>query len=212
MGRLTAIVSGFGCLLYMGCCAAVAGEMANSQVIVFVYNQAQVSTPLLRDAETESSRVFRQASVEVAWVNCPASVGEEAECAEPTTGGPLFLRIIPRAQRLTDRAFGAAFLDPDGVGRYADVFFESLAGLPLQNSHASRAQLLGDVMAHELGHLLLGTGGHSTVGIMQPKWSSEEVSEISMGKLLFTPDQGRHMRTRSLEVTRLTSSRFESLR
>jgi hypothetical protein len=211
MDRRTAILSAFWCLLYMGCCAAVAGETGNSQVIVFVYNQAQVSTPLLRDAETESSRVFRQASVEVSWVNCPASVGEEPGCAEPTTG-PLFLRIVPRALRLTDSAFGAAFLDPDGVGRYADVFFESLARLPLKNSHVSRAQLLGDVMAHELGHLLLGTGGHSTVGIMQPKWSSQEVSAISMGKLLFTPDQGRLMRNRSLEVTRLTSSRFESSR
>ncbi len=35
----------------------------------------------------------------------------------------------------------------------------------------STAEVLGHVIAHELGHLLLNTPGHSTHGIMHGEWN-----------------------------------------
>ena len=35
--------------------------------------------------------------------------------------------------------------------------------------------ILGCVIAHELGHLLLGSNGHSVTGIMQPRWEAKQV-------------------------------------
>src|SRR5439155_10444253 len=37
-----------------------------------------------------------------------------------------------------------------------------------------RRKLLGRVVAHEVGHLLLGTTAHSATGLMRARWNDEE--------------------------------------
>jgi hypothetical protein len=50
-----------------------------------------------------------------------------------------------------------------------------------------RATLLGDLMAHELGHLLLGPRSHSPRGIMCAIWGTQELRNAAQGALLFEP-------------------------
>ena len=54
--------------------------------------------------------------------------------------------------------------------------------------------ILGCVMAHELGHLLLGSNSHSDRGIMLSRWEVNQVRHLMMGALLFTPEQSKLMR------------------
>ena len=49
-------------------------------------------------------------------------------------------------------------------------------------------------MAHELGHLFLGSNAHSRQGIMCPSWHVDELHRPSMGALLFSEEHGRFMR------------------
>ena len=49
-------------------------------------------------------------------------------------------------------------------------------------------------MAHELGHLLLGSNSHSRAGIMRAHWQGEELHRLSRGNLWFTSEQANHMR------------------
>jgi hypothetical protein len=107
----------------------------------------------------------------------------------------LSLRVVPWSANLGDSIFGTAFLSEKGGGAYSDVFYPSVEKLS-SDSTASPSRLLGHVMAHEIGHLLLGTHSHSAFGIMQPHWQGEELRRIGMGDLLFTPDQARKMRAR----------------
>jgi hypothetical protein len=51
-------------------------------------------------------------------------------------------------------------------------------------------------MAHELGHLLLGSNAHSRQGIMCPDWHGGELQLASTGSLLFSEEQARFMRKR----------------
>jgi hypothetical protein len=55
---------------------------------------------------------------------------------------------------------------------------------------------LGTVIAHELGHLLLGSHAHSYAGVMTPIWRGEVLQLEAMGCLLFTHDQASLMRRR----------------
>jgi hypothetical protein len=105
----------------------------------------------------------------------------------------LIVRIVPRALTLSDIAYGAAFLDADGHGQYADVFFDAIRQLQNGETQVSQVQLLGYVMAHEIGHLLLGSNAHSHLGIMKPRWSTAELQSISMGRLSFAADQCREI-------------------
>ena len=48
---------------------------------------------------------------------------------------------------------------------------------------------LGNVMAHEIGHLLLGPKAHSPAGIMKAKWNQQELQPAALASLRFTPQQ-----------------------
>lgn len=58
--------------------------------------------------------------------------------------------------------------------------------------HAS--SLLGHVMAHEMGHLLLPYGAHSLTGIMRPGWDRVQARDANEGQLTFTLDQAALIR------------------
>jgi hypothetical protein len=54
--------------------------------------------------------------------------------------------------------------------------------------------VLGHVIAHELGHLLLGQKGHSGAGIMSFPLDSRYLTKAARGDLGFFPSEGRRMR------------------
>jgi hypothetical protein len=53
----------------------------------------------------------------------------------------------------------------------------------------SKGQLLGHVISHELGHVLLNLEVHSANGIMRGKWTTREYDDAIHGRLLFTSEQ-----------------------
>jgi hypothetical protein len=55
--------------------------------------------------------------------------------------------------------------------------------------------ILGHLVAHELGHLLLGAGSHSSHGIMQVPWHLKELDIIAQGLMVFRPQEAEGMRT-----------------
>jgi hypothetical protein len=56
------------------------------------------------------------------------------------------------------------------------------------------AKVLGIVMAHELGHLLLAHGTHSSAGIMSGRWGQFEMDLVAAGLLSFTKEQAESIR------------------
>ena len=61
--------------------------------------------------------------------------------------------------------------------------------------------MFGSVMAHELGHLLLGLNSHSVKGLMRARWGRDELQRMGMGTLLFLPEQGKRMRARIADAS-----------
>jgi len=45
------------------------------------------------------------------------------------------------------------------------------------------------MIAHEIGHLLLGPNSHSPSGIMQARWEAEQVQQLLKGALVFDKRQ-----------------------
>jgi alcohol dehydrogenase class IV len=54
--------------------------------------------------------------------------------------------------------------------------------------------ILTCVIAHEIGHHLLGPNSHSPTGIMMGIWSPEVLRAAGKGHLLFTPQQAELIR------------------
>jgi hypothetical protein len=178
---------------------ASAGEPTkdNPQVTVFVNDSASAPERIVLAAEQSAGRVFHQAGVEVEWMNCGAQDGNRShtQCRDNMMSPSLVVRIISHARTLGDDIFGVSFVDHDS-GTYADLFFEPIEQLHQQNRDISLAPILGDVLAHELGHLLLGSNAHSRDGIMQPHWTREQLRRVAMGQMRFSKEQAATMRTR----------------
>lgn len=165
-----------------------AQDHESSRVTVFVNDSVGVNRTILRHAETEASRLFRSAGIQIAWRNCAAAAGD---CRRPPRATEFILHIVRTGKTTNDFVLGEAFLAPDGSGKYADVFFDRI-----RQEDIDPGQLLGTVSAHELGHLFLGTNAHSLWGIMAPIWQAEILRQISMGNLTFTHEQRRSMKSR----------------
>lgn len=169
----------------------------NPQVTVFVNDSANAPEQIVLAAERNAGRIFHNAGVEVEWLNCSAQDGNRShtQCRDNRMSPGLVVRIIPHARTLGDDIFGVSFVDHDS-GTYADLFFEPIEQLHQQNRAISLAPILGDVLAHELGHLLLGSNAHSRDGIMQPHWTREQLHRVAMGQMRFSKEQAARMRTR----------------
>jgi len=59
--------------------------------------------------------------------------------------------------------------------------------------------LLGRAIAHEIGHLLLGSSRHAGAGLMRAFWSQEELQGLKPVHWLFTGHEAAQMR-HGLEV------------
>ena len=168
----------------------------HAQVTVFVYDDAQVPSDTLSRAEQQAAKIFWRAGLDVIWLNCaPINAGPGTGTNKEIEGpGRLVLRIIPVAASSTsDTAFGVAFLAANGTGRYGDVFWERAQELHAR-WNVDLGGILGSVMAHEMGHLLLGSNAHAMSGIMRAHWESGELRRIAMGTLFFLPEQAKRMR------------------
>jgi Zn-dependent protease with chaperone function len=51
----------------------------------------------------------------------------------------------------------------------------------------SGPNLLGHVIAHEVGHILMGTLAHAESGVMRAHWNAGDLAAIGYGSLAFTP-------------------------
>ena len=92
--------------------------------------------------------------------------------------------------------------------RYAGVFFPMVQDAA-RNLDADEALLLGATMAHEIGHLLLGSKAHARSGVMCPHFGHEHVRLAARGELRFTADQAGSMKVevrRRLRAVQLQSN------
>ena len=183
----------------------------NPQMIVSVYDDARVPADTLARAEGQATKIFGRAGLDVSWLNCGHTDNGRCAAAFNEIGGPvhLVLRItLNVANSTSDAAFGVAYLASDGTGQYCDVFWKRARDLE-NNSKADVGLILGSVMAHEMGHLLLGSNAHAVSGVMRARWEHSELRRISMGSLLFLPEQSQRMGARVTERAGLLMSSGE---
>jgi hypothetical protein len=171
------------------------------EVTISVHDYADVPTSLLAQAEAHASGIFRQAGFETVWLNCgPKVEAVESKTCYRVDATHLMLKILAHAlgAHVRDRneVLGTALLDEKGVGYYAYAFYDRIRQLADQRKLGYA--LLGDVLAHEIGHLLLGSNSHSVGGIMCAHWNDKELANISHGAMWFLSGQSKIMQDRLL--------------
>lgn len=165
----------------------------NAKLTLKVYNYAKVSGDTLVHGEDTAAWIFRRAGIELRWIDCPTSaedVPKFPKCeqlADPLARTfKLFRRSMSEKFDLPPVKFGFA-LRPNE----AFVFFDRVVEVT-KDTGFSRPRVLGHVMAHELGHLLLEGESHST-GIMSADVLARDCERPGVMLLMFTKSQGKRM-------------------
>ena len=184
------------------------------RVEVLVYNYAGLSAETLARAEREAARIYERAGIETEWLDCPLSPAEAAHypaCELPVGVTRLALRLLSREmaeRRKSDpMTFGFALFPEDGgFGTIVNVYSHRAEELA-KGREKTHAAILGHLMAHELGHLLLGVGSHSPSGLMRVPWHKKELELIAQGSMFFMPWQAERMQAQV--IARVASERAE---
>jgi hypothetical protein len=152
----------------------------------------------MREAQQTVRERLSGAGITVQWRECLTKNSPRSNmldpCAEPLVPTELIVRIVqtPRGFALRDE-LGYSYVDPvQRMGTVATVFADRVYSLA-EELNTRAGTLLGNAMAHEIGHLLLGTVEHSGDGLMRQRWAVRE------GIL----NQGRAWRFAARDVARM---------
>ena len=166
-------------------------------ITVRVFNYAGVAERIVTAAKEQAGRVLRDADVHTLWIDCPTSLAEiqiNTNCRGRAASTELVIRIVPRSQNPRyPLGFAALPTEKGKIASQASVFVEAAEGLAA-GYPTSKAQMLGYILAHEIGHLLLGEGSHSGKGIMRTPWRKQEMDAAAKGTLGFTAKQAKRMK------------------
>jgi len=176
------------------------------------YNYAKLHPHVLREARREAARLFENFGVKPHWLLCPTSPSEmqsNRECADELAPSDLVLNLLPPSMSkkygFKNGIFGFALPTAKGapgnhislfVARVTDLAYHGSVGTTLQDAQAI---ILGHMIAHEIGHLLLGPNSHSSKGLMRFPWTKKVLQEMERGRLNFTIDEQSKIR---LEMAR----------
>jgi hypothetical protein len=141
-----------------------ASGQGHPTMVLHVINYAALSREVLDETKARVASVYMGIGVRTVWV-------ESERSADQHQNGRLHLTILLLSREMADKKISAEGLK-DGVfgqahqpsGR-ASIFCERIATMPGAPRYFPIP--LGDVIAHEVGHLVLGTNRHSRSGIMR---------------------------------------------
>jgi hypothetical protein len=184
-------------------------ERANHPVFeVRVYDYAHLSRKTLQGAESEANRIFSNAGVNVRWIDCPTShdVLEAFPACSAPAGATSNTLIIQTGATAAGTKAGDVLGQADDQGsRRSYVYYGRIENLAGGNTATSNI-LLGRVITHLMGRVLLGDNAYGKTGIMQDSWGYGQLNEIAGTQVLFTRDHARGMASRMTEQNQTLAS------
>ena len=179
-----------GVAVFLGTVAAATAKAAEPRealsVKVLALNQAKVPDATLREGELQATRIFSALGITLLWTN--------PKHDEPYYEAETQVRIVIVSDSRAERDRRKLALAHHG-NMAAYPFYQRIVDLAEHNG-ADVAGLLGHVIAHELGHLLLPYDSHSTRGVMRAEWDRAQFEGMAKGLLTFAPDQTDLIRKR----------------
>lgn len=169
---------------------------ARPMAVVHAYDAYGVPPADLAEAKSDVRRIFARAGIGVVWVDCVGPASADS-CRRGPRSNELIVRFVRSADDGAHRtwAMGDAMIGRETEAGVLLTIYPELVRR-LADTANDHQRLLGRVIAHEIGHLLLGSTGHSNRGLMRSFWTTADVSRGCPFDWLFTPEEGSRMRER----------------
>lgn len=173
------------------------------RLCIHLYNLANASAGTLDRATKEAARILASAGVETIWQQGPADAPEanisDQSAASPGSRDTRNYLVVKILQRFPDHSIPGAlgYSLPDArFGPHVHIFYNRVERVS-EWGDVDLATMLGHAMAHEVGHVLLGSTEHSHDGIMKGCWGRADFQKAAKGYMAFTPVQGKAIHKRA---------------
>lgn len=170
------------------CCTAASASAESDLLPVTDLPVCIRSTPhapakVIEGAKATATDIYAAAGVRVTWLP------EDQPC-----GTHITIRIVEAAMK--EAGAGAMGVAPRTDGRRGALAFVFYRRIEAFAEHHSTAvdRMLGHVVAHEIGHLLLAEPPGLSKGIMVARWDGRQVGDLHRGWVRFTRRQAEDLR------------------
>lgn len=163
------------CFLILFGAVGVRAQMAgvattNNGLAIGVYDYAHTPEAVLAGAEREATNTFARFGLHLAWAQCLEDHGF-TPCSQRLSPKLIQLNLLDRsmASKLTlnERRLACA------LGTNIAIFYQPIE-YAIGDTDPERSLILGHLIVHEIGHVLLGAG-HTDKGIMRAILSLREL-------------------------------------
>ncbi len=200
--RAIRLVSVLNTLALIGVSVSAKSRIAlapGQTISIRVYEHAQTPAGVLNSATDQASWLFRAAQIRISW-EFPSTEPPEDQGTDMTS--PAFQQPDPRPYivvRLIRRMPATVFPGALGyalpfahAGAHVVIFYDRVETLAHSFNKATHL-ILGYAVAHEIGHVLLGSSDHSAGTLMQAQWTSATWRLASIGLLAFSREEAERM-------------------
>ena len=164
-------------------------------VTIHVTDNANLSPTELAGAQAYATAAYRAAGFHIVWSSAPWKPEADQSAGAPSVDVRVVIAPADMAEKkcreenLGDSVLGIAISGASELrGRIVYVFYHRIERVA-KAYHAPVPHGLGHVVAHEVGHALIGVNSHGGGGLMAAKWNPGRSRPQT-----FTSNQAREIR------------------
>src|SRR5258706_1025054 len=158
---------------------------------VRIYDAAGVPPDVLERAHVTVEQTLNAIGIKPVWHPCHAGL-----CVDSPRPDEMKVRNVAARRLSPPQSLGTSMVDVAGqAGTLATVYHDRVRWLAVE-ANVDDGQLLGRAIAHEIGHLLLGTATHGQTGLMRARWLRAELRRDLPIDWVFSAVEGSSMRCR----------------
>jgi hypothetical protein len=155
--------------------ARPAGDTSATPVVtVRLYDSAALPAATRAASLAVATSILNTAGLGIEWLACEMPAGIDINpCSRPVESAELIVHLTRAASDTLARRveLGHSLVDTAArAGSLATIYVDRAARFA-REWRAHEDVVIGRVVAHELGHLLLGTGRHTDTGLMRAVWT-----------------------------------------
>jgi hypothetical protein len=184
------------------------GSSVRPSLTIRCYLYTSAERGEVAEMESVAKRIFEASGIETRWIQCTPILTTDrnsSECKRDLDYRTIRLLLRNHAISSASDVLGSWIKGTPTV----EIAYDRVQALHRRFRDLSCGVILGHVAAHEIGHSLLGSNGHTVAGIMRPSFRSCDFAEMGRAYLLFLPEESRLLRSELLASAVLAQARSE---
>jgi hypothetical protein len=177
---------------------AVHAEPVMEPALVRRVDYVGIPRPELDTSRKTATAILRDSGIRAEWTDCSATkarVSTAHECTSALAASEVVVRILTTPGSFApapEHSLGFSYVNAAGPSVLASIFADAVATVAAR-TRVDPGVLLGRVVAHEVGHLLLGTPSHSVSGLMRAEWTDVQMQRNLPRDWIFSDHDGRQL-------------------